>query len=203
VKRELRKRANGVRKATPAAACLERSARIVQSLEQLDAIASARSVALFWPILAKHEVDLRALDESLRRRHARVAYPAIPVASDPAAPPMRMTFRFTDDVRELDERGFGFKEPPLDAPAVSEDLRELDVVVIPALGIDPAGHRIGYGAGYYDRALEAKAVTKVGVIFDFLLLPEVPATEGDVAMDWIVTDRRVLRAEPAPDDPRP
>jgi len=67
-------------------------------------------------------------------------------------------------------------------------------VIVPALALDPAGQRIGYGAGYYDRALAMAAVVKVGVIFDFQLVSEVPAMDGDVAVDWVVTDRRVLRS---------
>jgi 5-formyltetrahydrofolate cyclo-ligase len=69
---------------------------------------------------------------------------------------------------------------------------------VPALAADPRGHRIGYGAGYYDRALPSyvpPAATFV-VVFDFQLLAEVPCTEGDVPVDRIVTDARTLQAEP-------
>ena len=108
-----------------------------------------------------------------------------------------MTFHFVEDTADLAVQGYGFSEPPRTHPQVSADLREVDVVVVPALAIDPTGHRIGYGAGYYDRALSGTAVAKVGVIFDFQLVPEVPATDGDVPVDWIVTDRRVLDARDA------
>jgi len=197
VKRELRKRLRGLRGTTPIEACLERSTRIIQNVEALDAIKNARSVALFWPIVARHEVDLRLLDASLRSRGVRVAYPAITPSTEPETEPNRMTFRFVDDVSTLEERGFGFGEPALDAAPVSDDLSELDVVVVPALALDPTGHRIGYGAGYYDRATAGTRVVKVGVIFDFQLVSEVPVTEGDVPVDWIVTDARTLRATPA------
>jgi 5-formyltetrahydrofolate cyclo-ligase len=210
VKRELRKRALSVRKATPSDACLERSTLIVERLLDLPAIRDARrSVALFWPIEAKHEVDLRRLDEALRRRGVRVAYPAIPDGDDDPLP-RGLRFHFVDDVSSLVERGFGFAEPASDTAALDADLHELDVVVVPALALDPTGQRIGYGAGYYDSALRETKVTKVGVIFDFQLLSEIPATKGDVAVDWVVTDRRVLqvdegadaaRAEPAPELP--
>ena len=193
VKRELRKRALGLRKTTPLEACDGRSALIVAKLEALDPLRAARSVALFWPIVARHEIDLRPLDEALRRRGVRVAYPAIEPSAEA---PHRMTFRFVEDVSGLEERGFGFSEPPLDAFPVSADLREIDVVVVPALALDPTGQRIGYGVGYYDRALKGTATTKVGVIYDFQLVPEVPATRGDVPVDWVVTDRRAFSAMP-------
>ncbi len=194
VKRELRKRARGVRKATPLDAIAARSARVVERLVELDAIRAARSVALFWPIEIEHEVDLRALDTALRLRGVRVAYPALERGASPDERTGRMTFHFVDDTRELAVRGGGFAEPPVGAAPLGEGLRELDVIVVPALALDPAGQRIGYGAGFYDRALAEVAILKVGVIFDFELQSEVPATDGDVAVDWVITDARVLRA---------
>jgi 5-formyltetrahydrofolate cyclo-ligase len=195
VKAEIRKRIRGLRKTTPASACSERSARIVAALAGLDAVRDAKTVALFWPIEERHEVDLRALDASLRERGARVAYPAIHDTGE-------MIFGFVDDVRAMEPHPLGFLAPhmPIEAADVATDL---DVIVVPAVAIDPAGHRIGYGAGYYDRALAAhpRSVT-IGVAYDFQLIVEVPACDGDVRVGWIVTDRRVLRASedeaPAP-----
>jgi len=189
VKAELRKRMRGVRKTAPIEACAERSAKIVALLEAHDALKAAKRVALFWPIVTRHEVDLRALDATLRARGARVAYPAIDADSNV------MTFRFVDDIASLEELGFGFAEPPIDA----ETATALDAIVVPAIAVDPTGHRIGYGAGYYDRTLPqfAPPAVTLAVAYDYQLIAEVPATEGDVQVDWIVTDTRVLRAERA------
>ncbi len=191
VKAELRKRMRGVRKATPLASCGERSRKIIATLEAHERVQSARTVALFWPIEERHEVDLRAFDASLRARGARVAYPAID--QDTGV----MTFRFVDDVALMDERGKGFAEPAADAPEAKDG--ELDVVIVPALAIDPAGHRIGYGAGYYDRTLPrfVPPATAFGVAFDYQLIAEVPVTPGDVAVTWVVTDARSFRADAA------
>jgi 5-formyltetrahydrofolate cyclo-ligase len=189
VKAELRKRMRGLRKALPATACAERSARIVERLATLEGIAGARSVALFWPIEQRHEVDLRALDARLRERGVRVAYPSI----DPET--QAMTFRFVADPEALRVEGLGFREPS--AEDRTAEPGELDAIVVPALAADPRGHRIGYGAGYYDRTLPrfVPPAVSVTVIFDFQLVAESPATEGDVTVDWIVSDARVLRAE--------
>jgi 5-formyltetrahydrofolate cyclo-ligase len=189
VKAELRKRMRGLRKALPATACAERSARIVERLATLEGIAGARSVALFWPIEQRHEVDLRALDARLRERGVRVAYPSVHPETH------AMTFRFVADPEALRVEGLGFREPSAeDRPA---EPGELDAIVVPALAADPRGHRIGYGAGYYDRTLPrfVPPAVSVTVIFDFQLVAESPATEGDVTVDWIVSDARVLRAE--------
>jgi 5-formyltetrahydrofolate cyclo-ligase len=189
VKAELRKRMRGLRKALPASACAERSARIIERLVALEPIARARTVAVFWPIEERHEVDLRALDSRLRERGARVAYPGV----DPET--HAMTFRFVEHPDAMQLLGFGFREPSLRDPEVAAG--ELDAVIVPALAADPRGHRIGYGAGYYDRTLPrfAPPAVSAAVLFDFQLVAEVPSTDGDVTVDWVVTDTRVLRAE--------
>lgn len=185
VKIELRKRIRGLRNTMPASACAERSARICAALEKLEVVQRAGAAALFWPMLSRHEVDLRALDAAMRARGARIAYPSIDDAG-------AMTFRFAETTEHLEDRGKGFHEPPADAPEAGPG--ELAVVVVPAIALDPRGHRIGYGAGFYDRTLPrfVPAARTIGVAYDFQLVAEVPETEGDVPMDVVVTDARVI-----------
>jgi 5-formyltetrahydrofolate cyclo-ligase len=189
VKTELRKRMRALRKALPPAACALRSARIAGRLVELEPVASARSVCLFWPIEDRHEVDLRPLDASLRARGVRVAYPGI----DPETG--AMAFRFVSDPDAMEEQGFGFREPSLREPEAKPG--EIDAIVVPALALDSRGHRIGYGAGYYDRILPryAPPAASLAVAFDFQLVAEVPESAVDVRVGWIVTDARSLVAE--------
>ena len=184
VKAGLRKRLRGVRKTTPLEACDVRSKALVARLEAHPAVASARTAALFWPIVSKHEVDLRALDASLRARGVRVAYPAIDADTNV------MTFRFVDDAAHMEEKGFGFSEPAPGAPEATA----LDVVIVPAIAVDPTGHRIGYGAGYYDRTLPrfAPPAVSIAVAFDWQLVAEVPAMPDDVRCQSVVTDARTI-----------
>lgn len=183
VKVEIRKRLRGLRSTTPSSACADRSARLVERLEALPAVCAARKVALFWPMEDRHEVDLRPFDALLRARGVGVAYPTI-------LPTQEMVFHMVADVGSMQPHPMGFT-----APAEGSVATDLDVIVVPAIAIDPAGHRIGYGSGYYDRFLATSgAAVTVGVAFDFQLIVEVPATEGDVPVQWIVTDRRTLRA---------
>ena len=188
VKAELRKRLRGVRATMPLDACAKRSAKLVARLEAHPAVQAARSIALFWPIVERHEVDLRPLDPSLRARGVKIAYPAI----DPET--RAMTFRFCA-VDALEERGLGFSEPPPTAPEAARG--DLDVLVVPAIAIDPTGHRIGYGAGYYDRTMPrfAPPAITVGVAFDFQLVAELPFTEHDVRLAHVVTDEREMVAD--------
>lgn len=186
VKAELRKRMRGLRNTMPESACDERSLAICENLRQMPTFQTAKSVALFWPIRARHEVDVATMHDELVRRGVRVAYPAI----DPET--NVMTFRFVSATSDLVERGYGFSEPD---PA-AEEATALDFIAVPALAASSDGHRIGYGAGYYDRTLPRfRPAVFAAVLFDFQLLIEVPRDERDYPVDWIVTDRKVIPAE--------
>jgi 5-formyltetrahydrofolate cyclo-ligase len=107
-----------------------------------------------------------------------------------------MTLRFVEHPDAMQTLGFGFREPSLADPEVGRG--ELDAIVVPALAADPRGHRIGYGAGHYDRTLPrfAPPAVSVAVVFDFQLVAEVPSLGADVAVDWVATDTRILGAAP-------
>src|SRR5262249_15578165 len=159
----------------------------------------------FHPIERKGEVDLRGVDRDARARGLRVAYPTLhepdfdptKLAEGHAPPPRTMSFRWIDldehhDARDtleakLEDRGHGFLEPREDLPVAALD--HLDVVIVPGLAFDPTGHRLGYGAGFYDMTLEgASRARTVGVAFDFQIVSEIPVTPGDVPVQVVVTD---------------
>jgi len=187
VKAELRKRMRGLRKSMLAEACLARSASIATRLLEHPALAHAKTVALFYPITARHEVDLRPVHQALAAKGVRLAYPAIP--KDDGV----MIFRFAQDLTKLEEQGYGFAEPGPD----HEEAAALDAVIVPALAVSPSGHRLGYGAGYYDRALPkfCPPGQSIVVAFDFQLMVEVPALPHDIRCDHIVTDTRTMARE--------
>lgn len=193
-KASLRKRMRGMRALLTEDTAGQRSNAIVDRLLASDVLTQAQQVALFWPMLERKEVDLRRLDTALRARAVQVAYPFLEADPEtaPEAVPRRMTFRIASP-DDLAERGSGFAEPCPEAPL----MRQPDVVIVPALAADPRGHRLGYGAGYYDRclaelqALNPELVT-VTVIYDFQLVADLPNTEGDVPTRSICTDQRWL-----------
>jgi len=184
-KRQLRQRMRALRAAHPAAKLAERSARIVSSVAQHEAFVAARSLALFYPLLARNEVDLRPLDALARGAQKRVFYPGI---RQDAAGRVHSDFRITASLDDLAERGQRFWEPP--PGAASAERGDIDLVLVPALAVALSGHRLGWGGGFYDAALPdlrppARALI---VAFDFQLLAEVPNLAHDVACDLVVTD---------------
>ncbi len=189
-KQELRKRMRAVRAAHPAEALAQRSRSVVERVLALPAFQAASGVALFFPLTARKEVDLRELDRAARELGKRVYYPFMEQRGEVTVSGLKVTAGLAD----LAERGSHFLEPPKDLPDAERG--EVDLLLVPALAVAPSGHRLGYGAGFYDSLLPdfrppAQAWT---VAYDFQLLVELPTLPHDVACDGLVTDARSLEA---------
>ena len=92
-----------------------------------------------------------------------------------------------EDLIETSSHGRVFREPPKENKNVAPE-----VLVIPGLGFDKRGNRLGRGKGYYDRYLSKNNVVKIGICFHEQLVDEIPIEEYDVLMDFIITDKTVL-----------
>jgi 5-formyltetrahydrofolate cyclo-ligase len=185
-KQLMRRRFRGHRQSLPVAAVAERSAAICQRFLAHERVKAAGAVALFWPIERFKEVDLRAADQALRARGVAVAYPAI----DPDT--QSMSFHLATPEEMSASGTLAFMAPSLDAPRPTR----LDVIAVPGVAFDADGYRIGYGAGFYDRALPAWSppALAIGVAFDMQLAVDLPHTSSDVPVDVVLTETRLLVA---------
>lgn len=183
-KAELRRRMLAVRGATPKEAREARAQRATEFAQSLD-WEGVKTVASYSAV--RKEMDTRALEDWLRERGVRIAYPCIDLTTHELV--LRVAER-----EELEEATFGLLEPPATC-AVAE---HVDRVLVPALAIDPRGHRIGYGRGYYDRLLTSiPNAQRIGFVYDFQLIAEAPNQANDVPLHRIVTDSRILECHGA------
>jgi len=88
----------------------------------------------------------------------------------------------------------GFRIPEPHAGCTPVDPADINLIVVPGVGFDLAGQRIGYGRGYYDRALHMleSSGRLIAFCFEFQLLDSIKADHHDVIMDRIITERRVV-----------
>lgn len=90
---------------------------------------------------------------------------------------------------------WGIKEPPPEAPEVKPD-----ILIIPLAAFDRRGFRIGYGAGYYDLTLNAlrkiKPAIAIGIAYAVQEVSEIPTHERDARLDFVLTEREVIRCGP-------
>jgi 5-formyltetrahydrofolate cyclo-ligase len=142
-------------------------------------INSSTVVAGYAPI--RSEIDPVPLMQSLARQGATLAMPAI------SRPDAALAFRAWKQGETLVPGAFGISEPSATAAEVVPD-----IVLVPLVAFDRAGHRIGYGAGYYDRTLEAlrrhKTLVAIGLAFTVQEIPQVPALPHDVRLDYVLTE---------------
>ncbi|MGL1937246.1 MAG: 5-formyltetrahydrofolate cyclo-ligase [Fibrobacterales bacterium] len=69
----------------------------------------------------------------------------------------------------------------------------LDIILVPGIGFDRTGNRIGHGKGYYDRLLAKTEGLRCGICFESHLVEQVPTDTYDQKMDLVITEKRVIR----------
>ena len=100
-----------------------------------------------------------------------------------------MTFRKIEDLTKLEKGEFDIPEPKDNAQVEEKH----DVILVPCVGLDNEGNRIGYGAGFYDKYLEKKDLIKIGLSYSKQIVKTIPISDGDVKIDWIITEKDVIK----------
>ena len=158
---------------------LSLEARAMASQEMSTRIASlnlpAGPVAFYWPI--RSEADPRPAVALLRQP---LCLPAVTANG--------LSFRRWRTGDALITGPFGLSEP-----SASADLLTPATLIVPLAAFDRRGHRIGYGKGYYDRALaELPQAVTIGLAFATQEIDLVPNEAHDLALDYVVTEREMI-----------
>lgn len=159
----------------------ELSARLAGHLDRFLAAQPAQVLAFCAPV--RGEFDAGPLVAGLLARGWRAA---MPVVVDAGAP---MVFRAwaPDCAMATDRHGIPI---PRDGPAIDPD-----ILLLPLLAFDPAGYRLGYGGGYFDRTLAARVPRPqaIGVGFELGRVPDIRPQAHDLRLDAVVTEAGLFR----------
>jgi len=133
----------------------------------------------------RNEIDPVPLMRQLASLGARLALPAV------MARGKSLAFRAWSPDDRLMLGPLGILEP---SPAAAELVP--DIMLVPLAAFDGQGHRIGYGAGHYDYTLahlrKVKAIAAIGTAFSVQQIKAVPAQPHDVALDYVLTEKKVF-----------
>lgn len=136
------------------------------------------ALAGYWPI--RGEADPRPV---LRHWDGPVALPVVEAAGRP------LRFRLWQG--PLCSGAYAIPEPPPEAPEIWPD-----VVIVPLVGFDRRGGRLGYGGGFYDRTLaQLRPQAAIGFAFSNQELDRIPQEPTDVALSLIVTDKEIVHCQ--------
>ncbi len=168
------------RRAMPLQVQQTASAAIMRALLQYLHLPAADGafIGFYWPI--RREPDCLAVMRDLARAGGKVALPVVMGRGSP------LEFRAWTEETKMEAGVWNIPQPAAGPPVVPA------VLVVPLLGFDEAGFRLGYGAGYYDRTLAwlSPRPFTLGVGFESSRLPTIHPQTHDVPMDVIVTEER-------------
>lgn len=130
------------------------------------------------------EVNTRPLIDYLIESRGRVIVPVIERET------VSLRLSWLDDPSVLSQSTFHVHEPiGHEIPAKPDDVK---AAIIPVLGFDRKGNRLGYGAGYYDRFLARYPyIIRIGLAFACQETPVIPCEDNDIKMDLIVTENGI------------
>ncbi|WP_346796990.1 5-formyltetrahydrofolate cyclo-ligase [Halomonas sp. Bachu 37] len=193
-KRRLRTQLRRLRRNLTASQQHEASRQLCRRLKQLPEVRRARRISLYLPVGG--EIDPTPLISWLRQRNARVYLPVLrPFAENhlwlveyrPDTPMRRNRFGILEPSRHYSAR----RSNRLPAWA-------LDTMIVPLVGFDTEGNRMGMGGGFYDRTLAFTRVRRprpclIGVAHSLQQVPHLQPAPWDISLQAIVSDRDIIR----------
>ena len=144
--------------------------------------ARAELIVLYAPV--HNEVDTALVFDRALGAKKKILYPVVAREG--------LLFRRVSAPDQLQKGTFGIMEPV--ASCEAHDPFEADLIVLPGVAFDEKGRRIGYGKGYYDKALhpmEGRGKL-IGFCYDFQVVDTIAGEPHDVKMDKLITEKRVV-----------
>lgn len=157
------------------------SEKIQKRLKKIYVFKNAQKIGVYYPIGS--EILTQDIIQELLSNAKEVFLPK--VIGD------KMEFRKIVDFSSLEKGSFDIMEPKDDCKVDNK----LDVILIPTVGITPKGIRLGYGHGFYDRFLVENKVTTISLTLEKQVVKNIPKSEHDIIIDWIVTEDRMLQTQ--------
>lgn len=157
------------------------SEKMQKKLKKINAFRNAQKIGVYYPIGS--EILTQDIIQELLSNGKEVFLPK--VIGD------NIEFRKILDFSSLEKDSFDIMEPKDDCKTDNN----LEVILVPTVGISPDGVRLGYGHGFYDRFLAKNKTTTISLTLEKQIVKNIPRSEHDIIIDWIVTEDRILKTQ--------
>ena len=152
---------------------------IQDNLRKIDYFRTAETIGAYYSIGS--EVRTQDLLQSILNAGKQLALPKV-VKND-------LVFKKISSFSELEQGNFSVMEPK----DKCEIVKNLDVVIVPAIALSKDGYRLGYGFGYYDRYLHGKKSKTIALSYAKQVIRSFPVDDHDIKMNFIATEDRVMK----------
>ena len=157
------------------------SDKMQKKLKKIYAFKNAQKIGVYYPIGS--EILTQNIIQELISNGQEVFLPKVIDE--------KMEFRKITDFSSLEKGSFDIMEPKDDCKVNNN----LDVILVPTVGISPSGVRLGYGHGFYDKFLAEHKTTTISLILEKQIIKNIPKSEHDIMIDWIVTEDRMFETQ--------
>ena len=155
------------------------SKKIQKKLDKIFAFKNAKKIGVYYPIGS--EIFTQDIIQELLSKGKEVFLPKVMGES--------MEFRKIIDFSSLEPGNFDIMEPKEECPVDND----LDVILVPTVGISQTGVRLGYGYGFYDRFLAKNKTVAISLTLEKQIIKNIPKSEHDIIMNWIVTEDKMTK----------
>ena len=155
------------------------SKKIQKKLDKIFAFKNAKKIGVYYPIGS--EIFTQDIIQELLSKGKEVFLPKVMGEG--------MEFRKIIDFSSLEPGNFDIMEPKEECPVDNN----LDVILVPTVGISQIGVRLGYGYGFYDRFLAKNKTVAISLTLEKQIIKNIPKSEHDIIMDWIVTEDKMTK----------
>ncbi len=155
------------------------SEKIQKKLKKINAFRDAQKIGVYYPIGS--EILTQNIIQELLSNGKDVFFPKVMGK--------KMEFRKIVDFSSLEKGSFDIMEPKDDCQTDND----LDVVLVPTIGISQIGVRLGYGHGFYDRYLAEHSTVTISLTLEKQIVKNIPKSEHDIIINWIITEDRILK----------
>lgn len=160
------------------------SKKIYQRLKNISEYQKARTIMFY--VSKDNEVETHKMIEDTIKIGKHVCVPYTDRLNKRIYPVM-----IKDLEKDLELGSFGVLEPK---KKNKTDTNFIDLIITPGIAFDKDGYRLGWGKGYYDRFLgETGKVPKIGLAFEFQIVPKLPRDRHDIPVDMVITEKRLIK----------
>lgn len=181
-KAELRQHFRALRAKLSPTEIKQKAEALQAKLKEHPQLYKAKKIGAYLAI--NNELDLSPSLEMLKQQGKEIFVPILH--------PWRPTFWFAPWEQTTRKNKFGIAEPSFKIKALLAPW-ELDIIFVPALALDPSGHRLGMGKGFYDHSLNFKQSNPsslpylMGCAYTFQLINQIPSSEFDIKVNELIS----------------